>query len=394
MNNMAQKSVIKNIGLRGVKVADTKISLIDGEKGILIYRGYRIEDLAEHSSFEETAYLLLHGRLPNSSELETFHNQISSSSALPRFIASTMRLWPKDTPPMQALMASIAMYGFEDNDSDSNSLDDYQNKSARLIAAMAVAMTAWDRIRNGHEPIPYSGELSHAENILYMRTGEKPEPKVSQVLDIGLILHAEHTFNASTFACREVASTQAGIYSGILAALAALSGPLHGGANEKAMAMMDELTEVNDIESWLRNRLKAKEKIYGMGHAVYKTYDPRAAILKSILKDLSTKTGQFALYQLCASVEDAAVKVLAAAGKDKLKPNIDFYSGTVYKMMGFPHDLFTPIFAVSRIAGWCAHIIEEHFGLAQEKPLLYRPAAEYIGNYCGLTGCEYKKTDI
>ena len=390
---MVQKSVIKNTGLRGVKVADTKISLIDGEKGVLIYSGYRIEDLAKNSSFEETAYLLLHGRLPDSYELETFKNKISSYSVLPEFIAETMKLWPKNTPPMQALMAAIAMYGFEDEDSEKNSLDGYENKSARLIAAMAVVMTAWDRIRNGHEPIPYSRELSHAENILYMMTGEKPEQKVSQVLDICLILHADHTFNASTFACREVASTQASIYSGVLAGLAALSGPLHGGANEKAMAMMDQLAQVDDIESWLRDRLQAKEKIYGMGHAVYKTYDPRATILKSILKDLSAKTGQSSLYQLCASVEDVAVKIFTAAGKDKLKPNIDFYSGTVYKMMGFPHDLFTPIFAVSRIAGWCAHIIEEHFGLAQVKPSLYRPAAEYIGNYCGLTGCEYKQTD-
>ena len=390
---MAQKSLIKNTGLRGVKVADTKISLIDGEKGILIYSGYRIEDLAEHSSFEETAYLLIHDRLPNSYELETFKNKISSSSVLPQFIKDTMKLWPKETPTMQALMASIAMYGFEDDDSESNSLEDYENKSARLIAAMAVAMTAWDRIRNGHEPIAYSGELSHAENLLYMRTGEKPEQKVSQVLDICLILHADHTFNASTFACREVASTQASIYSAVLAGLAALSGPLHGGANEKAMAMMDELAEVDDIESWVTERLQAKKKIYGMGHAVYKTYDPRAAILKGILKELSAKTGQSALYQLCSSVEDVAVKVLTSVGKEKIKPNIDFYSGTVYKMMGFPHDLFTPIFAVSRIAGWCAHIIEERFGLAQEKPSLYRPAAEYIGNYCGLTGCEYKQTN-
>jgi citrate synthase len=389
---MEQKSLIKNTGLRGITVADTKISLIDGEKGILIYRGYRIEDLAEHSSFEETAYLLIHGRLPNSDELETFKHKISSSSVLPQFIKETMKLWPKETPTMQALMAAIAMYGFEDNDSENTSLEDYEDKSTRLIAAMAVAMCAWDRLRNGQEPIPYSGELSHAENLLYMRTGEKPEPEVSRVLDICLILHADHTFNASTFACREVASTQASIYSAILGGLAALSGSLHGGANEKAMAMMDELAKVDDIESWITERLQGKKKIYGMGHAVYKTYDPRAAILKGILQQLSTKTGQSALYQLCSSVEDIAVKILTSAGKDKIKPNIDFYSGTVYKMMGFPHDLFTPIFAVSRIAGWCAHIIEERFGLAQEKPSLYRPEAEYIGNYCGLTGCEYKQT--
>jgi citrate synthase len=294
---------------------------------------------------------------------------------------------------MQALMAALAMYGFDDRNTDDESRESYENKTARLIAAMAVSMGAWERIRNGREPVPYSHDLSHAENILYMMTGERPAPEVSKVLDVCLILHADHTFNASTFACREVASTQAGMYEGVLAGLAALSGPLHGGANEKAMNMMDELAGVDDIESWIMDKLSKKEKIYGMGHAVYKTYDPRAAILKGILEKLSAGTGQSKLHQLCASVEEIAVGIFTEKGKDKIKPNIDFYSGTVYKMMGFPHDMFTPIFAVSRIAGWCAHIIEEHFGLAKGKPSLYRPAAEYVGNYCGLTGCEYKPKD-
>lgn len=386
---MAQETVIKNTGLRGVKVADTKISFIDGEKGVLLYSGYRIEDLAEHSSFEETAYLLLKGKLPAPSELDEFRKKISESSSLPEFIVQSMKLWPTDTPPMQALMASIAMYGFEDRNAG-DSRESYERKTARLIAAIAVSMAAWGRIRNGREPVPYSRDMSHAENIFSMMTGERPDPDVARVLDVCLILHADHTFNASTFACREVASTQAGIYSGVLAGLAALSGPLHGGANEKAMNMMDELSGVDDVESWIRDKLSKKEKIYGMGHAVYKTYDPRAAILKGVLQKLSAGTGQSELYQLCASVEESAVRVFAEKGKDTIKPNIDFYSGTVYKMMGFPHDMFTPLFAVSRIAGWCAHIIEEHFGLAQDKPSLYRPAAEYVGNYCGLTGCEYK----
>jgi len=388
---MTQETVIKNTGLRGIKVADTRISFIDGEKGVLLYSGYRIEDLAEQSSFEETAYLLLKGELPTPSQLDDFKKKIFESSGLPEFIVQSMKQWPIDTPPMQALMAALSMYGFEDRDTDDDTRESYENKTARLIAAMAVAMTAWERIRNGREPVPYSKKMSHAENILFMMNGEKPDPEVSKVLDVCLILHADHTFNASTFACREVASTQAGIYSGVLAGLAALSGPLHGGANEKAMNMMDELAGADDIESWIKDKLSKKEKIYGMGHAVYKTYDPRAAILKTILEKLSTKSGQREFYNLCTAVEDAAVGILTDKGKDTIKPNIDFYSGTVYKMMGFPHDMFTPIFAVSRIAGWCAHIIEEHFGLAQGKPSLYRPAAEYIGNYCGLTGCEYKQ---
>jgi citrate synthase len=389
---MAEESVIKNTGLRGVTVADTKISYIDGEKGVLLYSGYSIEDLAEHSTFEETAYLLLYGVLPTSSELSGFKERIASYSQLPDSMMHSMKQWPEDANPMHALMAAISIAAFDDRVSDDTS-EAYLDKAARLIAVMAVSMVAWERIRKGLEPVPYSKDLSHADNILHMLTGSKPDPDVSRVLDVCLILHADHTFNASTFACREVASTQADIYAGVLAGLAALSGPLHGGANEKAMNMMDELMNEEDIEAWIKEKLSKKEKIYGMGHAVYKTYDPRASILKKLLENLSAKTGQDSLYQLCASVEDISVKILSEKGKDRIKPNIDFYSGTVYKMMGFPHDLFTPLFAVSRIAGWCAHIIEERFGLAQGKPSLYRPAAEYIGNYCGLTGCEYLPAD-
>jgi citrate synthase len=204
---MEQESVIKNTGLRGVKVADTKISFIDGEKGVLIYSGYRIEDLAEHSTFEETAYLLLKGTLPASSELKEFKNRIASLSALPDHLIHSMKLWPKDANPMKVLMGAIAIISFEDRDNDDESPEAYRKKAARLIASMAVAMVAWDRIRNGREPVPYSQELSHAENILHMLTGKSPDPEIAKVLDICLILHADHTFNASTFACREVAST-------------------------------------------------------------------------------------------------------------------------------------------------------------------------------------------
>jgi citrate synthase len=390
---MAQETVTKNTGLRGVTVADTKVSYIDGEKGVLIYRGYRIEDLVEYSTFEETAYLLLKGELPSRSELNSFKDRLAENSNLPGHLTDSMKLWPRDTDTMRALMAAISIVAFEDRSTPHDSHAAYEDKAARLISSMAVGMTTWDRIRKGHEPIPYSKELSHAENILYMLNGEKPDPEISRALDICLILHADHTFNASTFACREVASTQADIYPAVMAGLAALSGPLHGGANEKAMAMLDELKDEDDIESWIKAQLSEKKKIYGMGHAVYKTYDPRAAILKDIFSELGAKTGNQDWYKLCVSVEEAALRVFASLGKEKIQPNIDFYSGSVYHIMGFPHDLFTPLFAVSRISGWCAHIIEERFGLAQPKPSLYRPAAEYIGNYCGLLGCEYKQKD-
>ncbi len=386
---MEQENTIKNTGLRGVTVADTRISFIDGEKGVLLYGGYRIEDLAGHSSFEETAYLLLKGKLPDSSELTKFKNTLATNSYLPDFVIESMKLWPDDTGPMQVLMAVISMLGFDDRDTE-DSLEAYEEKAARLISGMAAAMTAWDRIRRGLDPVPHSKDLSHAENILFMLTGEKPDPEVAKALDVCLILHADHTFNASTFACREVASTQAGIYSGVLAGLAALSGPLHGGANEKAMAMLESLKDEDDIEAWIRKQLSEKKKIYGMGHAVYKTDDPRAAILKDIFKKLGPKTGNMEWFELGDKVEKTAVRIFTEAGKEGIKPNIDFYSGSVYHMMGFPNDLFTPLFAVARISGWSAHIIEERFGLAQDKPSIYRPAAEYVGNYCGLRGCVYE----
>lgn len=388
---MAEDIRIKNTGLRGVKVADTKVSFIDGEKGVLIYRGYRIEDLAEFSTFEETAYLILKGVLPSLSELDSFKDRLVSNSSVPEHVIESMKLWPKDSEPMQILMAVISILGCDDHDPHINSPEVFEEKAVRLLSVMAVVLTAWERIRQGLDPVSYSEDLSHAENILFMMKGEMPNPEIARALDVCLILHADHTFNASTFACREVASTQAGMYPAVLAGLAALSGPLHGGANEKAMAMIEALRNEDDIESWIQQQIAGKKKIYGMGHAVYKTYDPRAAILKDIFKKIGGTIGDSEWYTLCEKVEHAAIKVLTAAGKDRIKPNIDFYSGSVYHAMGFPHNLFTPLFAVSRISGWCAHIIEERFGLARSKPSLYRPAAEYIGNYCGLMGCDYRQ---
>lgn len=390
---MAEECEVKNIGLRGVKVADTKISFIDGNKGILIYRGYRIEDLAKNSTFEETAYLLLKGHIPTYSELNDFRNALASNSTLPVFLINTMKLWPEKTTSMNALMAAVAMLAFIEGHKNNDSTKSYEEKAARLIACIPVIMLAWDRIRRGLEPVSYSSHLTHAENILYMLTGEKPDPEIARVLDVCLILHADHTFNASTFACREVASTQADMYSGVLAGLAALSGPLHGGAGEKVIEMLKKLEHEGDIETWIQNRIDGKEKIFGMGHAVYKTMDPRALILKDHFKILANKLDRFPWYQLCESVEQAAIKKFVSIGKEFIKPNIDFYNAPVYHVIGLPNDLFTPLFAASRISGWCAHIIEERFGLAQPKPSLYRPTAEYVGNYCGLMGCEYKRPE-
>jgi citrate synthase len=240
--------------------------------------------------------------LPSSSELKSFKDRLVSSSSLPGHVIESMKLWPRNTETMQVLMAVISILGFDDHDPYNNSPEAYEEKAVRLLPAMAVAMTAWERIRQGLDPVSYSEGLSHAENILFMMKGEKPDPEIARALDICLILHADHTFNASTFACREVASTQAGIYPAVLAGLAALSGPLHGGANEKAMAMIEGLRNEDDIESWIQKQISEKKKIYGMGHAVYKTYDPRAAILKDIFKKIGATMGDSAWYTLCEKV--------------------------------------------------------------------------------------------
>jgi citrate synthase len=381
---------IKNTGLRGVQVADTKISLVDGQKGVLIYRGYRIEDLAENATFEKTAYLLLKGEIPGDNDLEQFRKSLSAKSFLPGLLIDSMKSWLKDTKPMYALIAFVSMLGCAECTAE-DSIESNQETALRLIALLPMALMAWHRIRNGLEPVSHDPELSHAENVLYQLSGERPDPEIARIFDVCLILHADHSFNASTFACREVASTQADMYASVLAGLAALSGPLHGGANERVMDMLEKLREEKNIKGWVKQRLDKKEKIMGMGHAVYKTTDPRAAILKVFLKKLEKKLRKSDIYRLSEAIEHAAVNVFESKGKTEIKPNVDFYSAPVYHLMGLPKDLYTPIFAVSRISGWCAHILEEKFGLAQEKPALYRPSSEYIGNYCGLTGCKYKK---
>ena len=387
---MIAEEAIKNTGLRGVKVADTKISYIDGGNGILIYRGYRIEDLAGNSTYEETAYLILKGILPTPQELDSFRKQLATFGGLPRYLIESMKMWPKETPPMQALMSSVAILGFDDKADGKDNVEECEVQSLKLISRIPSIVAAWDRIRKGYNPITLDRDLGYAGNFLYQLAAKKADPEISKCLDTCLVLHADHTFNASTFACREVVSTKADIYAGVLAGLAALSGPLHGGANKKVMEMLFTLEHEPDIEGWVRNRLEKGEKIMGLGHAVYKTEDPRAVILKDIGKRLEGLQKQQAWCHMLEKIEKTAVEYLSVNGKKGIKPNVDFYSAPVYHLIGLPSDLFTTVFAISRVVGWCAHMLEEKFGLAHSKPALYRPSAEYIGKYCGLTGCEYK----
>ena len=381
---------VKNIGLRGVTVADTRISFIDGEKGILIYRGYRIEDLARNASFLETAYLLLHDALPGREQLDAFDRRIGEARAIPSFLFESLHAWPKTASPMDVLQAAVPLLAMVDPDLSSETREANLLKAVRLIARLPVLVAAWHRIRSGMEPLAPDGSLSHAENFLWQLTGTRPDPEIAHYLDICLVLHADHTFNASTFACREVVSTKAHMYAGVAAGVGALSGSLHGGANARVMEMLLELEHEQDVAGWVTRQLDQGKKIMGMGHAVYKTVDPRAGILKDISYHLGKRLGQEQWYRLSSLIEEAALAEFRSRGKTTIMPNVDFYSASVYHVMGIPADLMTPVFAVSRVAGWCAHIIEEKFAEAQEKPALYRPESEYVGHYCGRLGCTYE----
>jgi citrate synthase len=387
---MAETVRVKNIGLRGVTVADTKISFIDGEQGVLIYRGYRIEELAERSSYMETAFLLLNGELPSRQQLETFTRQVNAAREIPKFIPETFKKWPQGAAPMDVLQASVPILALDDPDLPDDSREATTRRAVRLIARLPGVVAAWHRIRQGLEPLPPDDLLPHAANFLWQLNGTKPEEEMAHDLDVCLVLHADHTFNASTFACREVASTRAHMYAAVAAGVGALSGSLHGGANAQVMKMLRGLEGEADIGGWVKKQLDEGRRIMGMGHAVYKTIDPRAKFLREMAFRLGKKIGQENWARLSSRLETAATDEFERRGHPDIKPNVDFFSAPVYHLMGLPGDLMTPVFAIARIAGWCAHIIEETFAEAQERPALYRPKAEYVGHYCGLTGCSYE----
>lgn len=379
----------RNIGLRNIEVADTKICSIDGENGKLIYRGYDIFDLVNHSTFEETAYLLLFGDLPDKDNLREFSEQLSSARDLPRSVIDNMRNRPKSARPMDVIQSTISELPDYDPDMNSDVKEANVKRSIILIAKIATLVAAWGRIRKGSDPVePLSGEANHAANFLYMLTGEMPSREESRIFDIALILHAEHSFNASTFAAREIASTRAHMYACIGGAIGALSGELHGGANIQVMKMLLEIGELDKVDEWVKTRLDRGERIMGMGHAVYKTTDPRADILARLSKIISRKRNT-QWYDITARVEDTTRKYMRERKKQQIYPNVDLYSASLYYSMGIPTELNTPIFALSRIAGWTTHVIEEKFAEAAPRPALYRPKALYVGKYCGPMGCEY-----
>ena len=382
----------KNTGLRGIPVADTRVSNIRGDVGELIYRGYNIRDLVEKSTFEETAYLLLHDELPNRAQLSDFESKLKEARWIPKQMQTNMGNWRRDADPMdmlQAFVAALAGYYDEEFHNKESSYD----KSINLIAKVPTIVASWQRIRNALPVVDPDPGLGHAANFLRMLTGERPDPETARIFDVCLILHADHTFNASTFAARQVASTRAHMYSAASAAIGALSGELHGGANYEVMKMLLDIKSVGAVDGWIRARMDAGGRVMGMGHAVYRTYDPRARVLKEMSRKLAAKTGD-AWFDITQEVERVTVDQMKERKGMDIYPNVDLYSASIYYMMGIPMDLNTPIFAISRAAGWAAHIIEEKFAEAAPKPALYRPKAVYVGKYCGPDGCKYTELDL
>jgi citrate synthase len=380
---------IKDIGLRGVTVADTRISAVDGEKGKLIYRGYDIESLAKNSTFEETVYLMFYETLPTRKELELFKETLASERQLPPGIIRHMKKRKKTAHPMDVLQSVIPMLADFDDKARAGTKAIQIKISIKLVAKMATVVAYWDRIRKNLDIIKPDETLGMATNFLYMLKGEIPDKQTAKDFDNCLVLHAEHSFNASTFAARVVASTGAHIYACTGAALAALSGELHGGANTRVMKMLFEIDKIDRVEEWINAKMDAGEKIMGMGHAVYKTTDPRARILCGISEKLAERTGNTKWFDISRKIESVTRAEFKRRKEKEIYPNVDFYSPSIYCVMGIDPDLYTPVFAVSRISGWCAHIIEEKFAEAQPKAVIYRPEAEYVGRYCGLEGCKY-----
>ncbi|PZN09058.1 citrate synthase [Thermaerobacter composti] len=355
-------------GLEDVVAGTSEICFIDGKEGRLLYRGYDVRDLAEHATFEEVVYLLWHGRLPNRAELDAFVQQLRSQQALPGQVLELIRHIPPATHPMAALRTAVSFLGTLDPEQDDQSREANLRRATRLVAQFPTLVAAIERVRQGKEPVAPRRDLSLAANFLYMLRGEEPSPLHAEVMNVALVLHADHELNASTFAARVVAATLSDMYSAITAALGALKGPLHGGANEQVMRTLLEIGSPERAEAWVKQALAQRRRIMGFGHRVYKTEDPRATILRRLSRKVAEAAGELRWFEISQAVERAV------AAEKGLHPNVDFYSASTYYVMGIPFELYTPIFAVSRISGWTAHVLEQY---ANNR--LIRPRAEYTG---------------
>ena len=370
-------------GLEGVTAAETRMSFIDGEKGILEYVGIEIDALARHSTFEETVYLLWNLRLPTAAELAAFTTDLRNHYDLPKGMLERIQSCPKDAAPMHMLRTMVSALAMTDPDADANDLVSARKKALAVLAQTPTIIAAFDRHRRGEKFVPPRKDLSFAQNFLYMLNGKEPTPAMSRAFDVCMILHADHGLNNSTFTARVIISTLSDVYSALTGAIGSLRGPLHGGANEEVMVMLDEIEQEAKkqgkpaaavIEPFIMDRLKRRNegaRIMGFGHRVYKTIDPRATFLKTFSKQIAADTGNMKLYEMSSAIEAIMAREVGAKG---VYPNVDFYSATTYHSIGLKLDLFTPMFAMSRISGWSGHILEQ---LGDNR--LYRPTASYVG---------------
>lgn len=361
-----QSSFVK--GLDGIIAAQTALSFVDGKEGRLHYRGIEIHDLVKHSSFEEAVYLLFFGELPGKDELEQFGNDLSRARSLPPDIEPIIKLVPTHIHPMAMLRTVVSALGLYDPDADDNSREANLRKGLKLVARVPTILAAFDRIRKGKIPVAPRRDLSHAANFLYMLTGMEPHPLHVKALDAYLILLADHGLNASTFAARVTISTLSDLYSALTAAIGTLKGDLHGSANQRAMEMFLEIGELSRVEPYVMNLLSQKKKVMGFGHRIYKNQDPRAAEFKQIARSVCKGTSFEVLYRISEKLEKIMWR------EKKIPCNVDFYSASVLYVLGIPIDLFTTIFAASRVAGWTAQVLEQ---LADNR--LIRPEADYVG---------------
>jgi citrate synthase len=362
-------------GLEGVVAAKSEICFIDGNAGKLVYRGYDIADLVENATFEEVAFLLWDGKLPNTAELATLKKQLGESATLPEHVMNVLRALPRQTQPMDALRTAASALGSGDPDLESNDPAANRRKAVRLMAQFPTIVTAFHRLRNGEQPVAPDPSLSTAANFLYMMNGKKPHETLTRVMDAALTLHAEHGMNASTFTARVTAATLADMHASVAAACSALKGPLHGGANQDVMQLLLDCGDADSAEKKVRAKLANKEKVPGFGHRVYRTFDPRAHFLRKMSKQLGEAAGNAKWYQM----SERLIPILKDTPKSdgtpmNLNPNVDFFSASAYYTMGIPMDLFTPIFGVARVTGWTAHVMEQH-----KNNRIIRPTDDYVG---------------
>ena len=358
----------KSVQLSGIVVAESAICSIDPDEGVLMYRGYDIADLAEHSTYEETALLLLDGELPSSDALASFESELAEQRQLPPETVELVDRSAAAAAPMDLLRTAVSTLAFSDPGSGKIDAESGRRTATRLIAQLPTIVGRYHRRREGLEPVAADPSLSYAENFLTMLHGERPAEREARAFDVAMILHAEHEMNASTFTARVVAGTGADLTGAVVAAIAALSGPLHGGANEAAMGMFERWGSAERTPDEVLGMLERKEKLYGFGHPLYRAYDPRATILKRISEEFSQEAGEPNWYAITEAAERTVFE------EKGLYPNVDLYSASVYRYLGVPTDLFTPLFAASRVAGWAAHVLEQH---ADNR--IIRPSAEYVG---------------